>query len=295
MKRTLALVTLAALLVLLLPLGAVLGQAPPGATTRINAKSAGVTPPAQFELIQLVIDFAPGAWTPVHKHGGQGFVTVIAGEVTRRSEGVQTIYKTGETWVESADHFHDAGNNTNEPARVLASFLLPAGATLTTVQPGVLAPTPTSVTTYRSQTPITSPAATVDIFQLVLDFAVGSATPPHSHGGPGLVTVLAGQMSVKEAGAEAKYSPGQQWLEGPGSVAVVGNAGTTPASIAVTFVVAPGVPLTTVASAPAPPSTGTGITGGPRDHGVPVVALTIVAVGLAVVSGYLLRGRRRAA
>ncbi|MGI8925105.1 MAG: cupin domain-containing protein [Tepidiformaceae bacterium] len=127
-----------------------------------------------------------------------------------------------------------------------------------------------------------------------------SWTAPHSHGGTGLVTVLTGQISLKTGGTETTYGPGQQFVETPGNVHAARNAGTVPASIAVTFVVPPGVALTTVApsptpgAAPAPPSTGTGLGGEPADSRLPVLPFAIAAAAFALGAGYLRWGRRRA-
>lgn len=82
----------------------------------------------------MVLDFPSGAWTPLHSHGGQTLVTILAGEVTERRDGVETIYKPGEGWTEQPGALHEAGNTGTEPASLTALFLLPKGAELTTVQ-----------------------------------------------------------------------------------------------------------------------------------------------------------------
>src|SRR5262245_25561784 len=40
--------------------------------------------PQQAELVQLVVDFPPGAWTSWHTHGGQAINLVLEGEITLR-------------------------------------------------------------------------------------------------------------------------------------------------------------------------------------------------------------------
>ena len=36
---------------------------------------------AQSELVQLVVDFEPGAWTSLHTHGGQAIKLVLEGRL----------------------------------------------------------------------------------------------------------------------------------------------------------------------------------------------------------------------
>jgi quercetin dioxygenase-like cupin family protein len=106
---------------------------PPGPTTVHRLAFAVTDQPATFETIQMVLDFAPGSWTPPHTHGGETFVTVLEGEITVRQYGSETTYRVGEGWRETPGAVHAAGNTTAEKARVFVTFLLPAGAPLTTV------------------------------------------------------------------------------------------------------------------------------------------------------------------
>ncbi len=124
----------------LLPLGASLTtvegggtqQGPPGPTTRTQFRTAGMPIAGPFELVHLVLDFAPGAWTPPHTHGGQGVVTVLEGTMTRRVEGGEQEFRPGGSWIEPGV-VHQAGNTTADPATVMVTFLLPQAAPLTTV------------------------------------------------------------------------------------------------------------------------------------------------------------------
>jgi len=108
-------------------------ELPPGPTTVGRLAYAVTNQPASFETIQMVLDFAPGSWTPPHTHGGETFVTVLEGEITVRQHGSETTYRTGEGWREMPGVVHAAGNMTAEKARVFVTFLLPEGAPLTTV------------------------------------------------------------------------------------------------------------------------------------------------------------------
>src|SRR5687768_5298946 len=99
-KRITPLVVVASLLALSLvacqpiqPAGTA-GQAtsndlPPGPAKVYELKTAVQDPAAQFEVIQVVLDFAPGAWTPPHTHGGQTFNLVLDGELTLRENDTE--------------------------------------------------------------------------------------------------------------------------------------------------------------------------------------------------------------
>jgi hypothetical protein len=49
--------------------------------------------PAQTDLVQLVVDFEPSAWTSLHTHGGQAINLVLEGEITLRRGGMDRRYK----------------------------------------------------------------------------------------------------------------------------------------------------------------------------------------------------------
>jgi len=260
MKRPItAIVTaVAVLLAVLLPLGLGAGaQAPPGSTTRAQFRAPGQPLNGPFEVVHLILDFAPGAWTPLHTHGGQGVVTVLSGTMTRREQGAETVYKAGQGWVETPGREHAAGNLTTEPASVFVTFLLPKGAPLTTTQggggqQGVPGPT----TRYQFRTEGVPLAAPFEVVQLVLDFVPGAWTPPHTHGGQGVVMVLDGTMTRRSEGVEAVFRPGESWVE-PGVVHEAGNATANRATVMVTFLLPKGAPLTTVGT-PGLPNTGAG-------------------------------------
>src|SRR6266545_37572 len=71
MRTRIALIAAVMLLTLGLSTSLAFAQTPPGPTKVYESKIAVANPPAQADLIQDVLDFAPGAWTPFHRHGGQ--------------------------------------------------------------------------------------------------------------------------------------------------------------------------------------------------------------------------------
>src|SRR5438093_1457286 len=135
MKPRTALTSVIALLILVLPYNSALGQPlPPGPTKVYESTIAVANPPAQGDLIQTVLDFAPGTWTPFHRHGGQAFNLVLAGEITLRENNTEQNFKPGEGWSDTPDQVHAAGNAGAAKASLAVAFLLPKGAQLTTVQ-----------------------------------------------------------------------------------------------------------------------------------------------------------------
>jgi quercetin dioxygenase-like cupin family protein len=121
---------------------------------------AAVEVDVPFELIVNVNDFAPGAWTPPHSHGGPVLITVLAGEITVRDDatGEETTYRPGEAWFETTTDVFAVGNNGAEDGRVVSVFLLPEGASMTTSKEGIdsdsLPPGPERI--YRSSMPATT-------------------------------------------------------------------------------------------------------------------------------------------
>jgi quercetin dioxygenase-like cupin family protein len=84
------------------------------------------TVPGEFKLVTLVLAFEPGAWTPLHFHGGDGLVTVLEGEMTLEVLGhAPRTYGPGEMWPERVGVPHRAGNETDERALLTVTFVLP--------------------------------------------------------------------------------------------------------------------------------------------------------------------------
>jgi LPXTG-motif cell wall-anchored protein len=288
-------VVLALALLALWP-ASVLGQElPPGPST---VHPLGKTPLGQAtgrieETQSLLLDFAPGAWTPLHTHGGMAVVRVLEGEMTRRRGGVEDKFKAGEGWIETSGDVHAAGNSTGTPARVLVTFLLSKGAPLTTVAGTASQGAPPGPTTVFQSKRVAVTNALTDAGEAattVLAFAPGAWTPQHFHSGLTLVAVVEGEMRVRSRGRETVYQAGDVWIEEPRDVHAAGNTTATPARVAVTFVQRTGDPVTTIAPAAAQAPAPTQL---PRT-GVDVVpAYVAVAAGAAALLGGALYRRRR--
>lgn len=88
--------------------------------------------PGDFQLVTLVLGFPPGAWTPLHMHGGDGLVTVLEGEMTLHVLGDEPrTYRPGDQWREHVGMPHRAGNESGERAVLAVTFILPVGTPTT--------------------------------------------------------------------------------------------------------------------------------------------------------------------
>lgn len=203
----------------------------------------------EFELVQLIVDFPPGTWTPSHTHGGMLLVTVLKGEQTVRDEqGNEKIYKAGESFTETPGEYLEIGNAGQELVTVSAAALLPKGAALSTTKEGIKTdnapPGPTTV--YKNVMPVTKALGEFELVQLVVDFPAGTWTPAHTHGGELLVTVLNGEQTVRdEQGAEKIYKAGEAFIEIPGEYLEIGNAGQDLVTVSALALLPKGAQLST--------------------------------------------------
>lgn len=245
----------------------------------------------EYDLVQLIVDFPPGTWTPSHTHGGQVLVTVLEGETTvRDSQGTETIYKPGESFVETPGTYLEIGNTGNVLTRNVALVLLPKGAQLTTTASGINtqdAP-PGPKTVYRTQSSLGSLSGDFDLVQLIVDFEPGAWTPSHTHGGTVLVTTVDGETTTRDGkGDEKKYAPGQEFVEMPGTYLQVGNTGADKTRNAAGVLLPKGAQLTTteagVSTQNAPPGPTTVFRTQVSAAGGPSV---IPTTGIEVLTGY---------
>jgi quercetin dioxygenase-like cupin family protein len=170
--------------------------------------------PGQAELVQLVVDFPPGAWTSWHTHGGQAINLVLEGEITLRHAGMEHPYRAGQAWTDSSGQVHAAGNTGSGKARLLTNFLLPQGAPQTTaVQESSFEPT----IVYAVSFPLPALPAETQIVQRVVDLDPGSRAQGALAGFTANL-VLAGEVTYK-VGSELKpYQAGEAWSAGTGTL-----------------------------------------------------------------------------
>lgn len=138
MKHLRILSVMAALLMPLLALGAsgrvVEAQAAAGPTPSFQGEFPITVEAGDYDLVYLVLNFAPGAAIPLHYHGGPALVVGMQGTLTLRPEGAaEHALSPGDVMNEKAGARHVMINTSNANASILAGVLLPKGAELTTL------------------------------------------------------------------------------------------------------------------------------------------------------------------
>lgn len=151
-------------------------------------------------------------------------MTVIEGAVSFSTDGVETTYQAGESFVEPPDVLGQATNRTSGKTSVAITGILPKGAPLTTIGDTPIPnppPGPTTRYLYRAEgAPL---SGEFEIVHFILDFASGSRTPPHSHGGQGPFIVLDGELTYTTRLGTHVYKEGDFAVELSDHVAQASN------------------------------------------------------------------------
>ena len=114
--------------------GVALGrQLAPGPVVRVQSTFPVTAPPDPAVLVQALLDFPVGTVVPSHTHGGAAYVTILAGEITVEGPDGARTYHAGETLVEQPGHVYAAFNSGDTPASLIVTYLVPAGAEVTTL------------------------------------------------------------------------------------------------------------------------------------------------------------------
>ena len=192
--------------------------------------------PAQTDLVQLVVDFEPSAWTSLHTHGGQAINLVLEGEITLRHSGTDRPYKAGQSWTDSVGQVHAAGNTGSGKARLLTNFLLPKGAPqITVVQESQFGP----VVTYQAKFPLPSLASETEIVQQVIDLPPGWRAE-RAYDGFVAGLILEGEVTLRIGSDRKVYKPGDAWMAQAGTVVTEENNGPKHARVFVSYLVRKG-------------------------------------------------------
>lgn len=86
------------------------------------------------EVVQVRVDFAPGAEFPEHSHPGEEIAYVIEGSLEYRLEGQPPVtLKAGEVLFIPAGAIHAAKNVGNENAAELATYIVERGKPIVVV------------------------------------------------------------------------------------------------------------------------------------------------------------------
>jgi quercetin dioxygenase-like cupin family protein len=187
--------------------------------------------PMQAEVVQLVVDFPPTAWTSWHTHGGQAINLVLEGEITLRHAGMERPHRGGEAWTDSSGQVHAAGNTGPGKARLLTNFLLPQGAPQTTVvQDSPFEPT----IVYEARFPLPALPAETEIVQQVADLVSGGRTERVSAGFVANI-VMAGEVTYKIGGERKVYEAGKAWSAPAGTLIGEENRSASMARVFTTY------------------------------------------------------------
>ncbi len=283
MKRLLA--TLILILAFVLP-AAVAADDPPAPTTRHSTRVDGLPVAGPADVLAFIVEFPPGALTPPHTHPGLVVGTMLEGESSLIIGEVETTYRVGEVFTEPPGVVSVGLNRGTVRSLAMGSMVIPQGAAPSTTVPGAATPPgPALVTHYLHRGVAIIPAGAYEVAHTLLDFAPGAQTPPHTHPGQVVATVLAGEITFTTQGTTTVYKTGETFVELPGVVGQARNAGTAPAAVKAVYLLPKGAPLSTPVAMPGMPNTGAG---GPAQRALaPLVALLLA--GLLLAAGW---GRR---
>jgi quercetin dioxygenase-like cupin family protein len=186
---------------------------------------------SQADLVQLVVDFEPGAWTSLHTHGGQAINLVLEGEITLRHGGMEHRYRAGESWTDSTGQVHAAGNTGSGKARLLTNFLLPKGAPqITVIEESVFGP----AVRYEARFALPPLPTAAEIVQRVIDLSRGWHARRAYHGfAAGMV--VDGEVKYRIGRQRKSYKPGDAWSAQAGTL--VAEDASTPARVFSSYLV----------------------------------------------------------
>ena len=102
------------------------------------------------------------------------------------------------------------------------------------------------IAVYHASFPTTLKSGEYEMQTVIADFAQGAGVPNHMHGGYVLVTVLNGEMTLKEKGSEKVIRAGESWTENPGDVHSVVNAGAATARVVINMLLPKGAEPNTI-------------------------------------------------
>lgn len=98
----------------------------------------------------------------------------------------------------------------------------------------------------QAKYPLNVGSGEYDLMTLILDFPAGAGFGDHTHGGNVLVSVVSGEMTLREKGTERIVKAGESWTEAPGNVHAVVNAGTATARVVAVFLLPKGAEIQTM-------------------------------------------------
>ncbi len=275
-----------------LPFSSAAGAAP-ASRTILNAPFRGVNAPSStFDLVESVIDYSPGAKSPVISTQTPYYLSVLGGELTVDVDGKADVVAAGKGLsVPSGAKLSLSNASARQNARLFVTTLLAVAAVDQVHQPNS-----PGIRVFASgrRTMFKAPSV-VDIIQAATEYDPGFRTPNHVMNEFHLFIQLAGQTSYHYTdGSSQTFGPGAQAVMDEGRAGWMGNDGSTPSLFAMTWVATPGKPLTSpaAAAAPAPPRTGNGIAPSGDARWSALGWLLIAIAGGAAVESRLRRRKR---
>jgi quercetin dioxygenase-like cupin family protein len=219
--------------------------APVGPVTKYKNTLPGQTAAGPIDLIQSVLYFAPGAASTVHKHPTSFLATVLEGQIILKTPAGDKQSSAGEVIREPLNQPVQAFNMGSVNAMAVVAYPVPHGAKPTVQVAGQPAPAIANKTMYSFTLDSPSITGAYSLVQQVLVFVPGSQTLKHRHGGPGVITVIQGQVTLNRDGVEKTYSVGDSFSETPGQTLQAFNRGSTELIVAATYLLPDGAQLTT--------------------------------------------------
>jgi quercetin dioxygenase-like cupin family protein len=217
---------------------------PPGPVTTYRNVLPGQTAVAPLDLIQSILDFAPGAASVVHKHTSSNLGTVLQGQITIKMASGDKQASAGGMLVEPLNQPVQAVNMGSAEALVAVAFPVLHGAKPTAPVAGQPAPATPNKTLYTFTLASPSISGGYSVIQQVLDFAPGAQTLKQQRGGSGVITVVQGQMTLSTDGVEQTYGVGDSFSETPGHTFQAFNRGSNDLMVVASFILADGAQLT---------------------------------------------------
>jgi quercetin dioxygenase-like cupin family protein len=115
------------LLLATLPFGSVLADAPKSKVTLVDQHELPNVPGKSMRAV--LVEYAPGAGSPSHRHPSSAFIyaRVLEGAIRSKvNDEPERTYQAGESWTEKPGDHHQVSQNasTMEPAKLLAIFVV---------------------------------------------------------------------------------------------------------------------------------------------------------------------------
>lgn len=220
-------------------------SAPAGPVTKYKNTLSGQTASGPIDLIQSILYFAPGAASSVHKHPTPFLATVLQGQITLKTPSGEKRSSAGEVIQEPLNQPVQALNSGSVEAMTVVAYPVPHGAKPTLPVAGQPAPAIPNKTLYSFTLDSPSISGPYSLIQQVLVFAPGSQTLKHRHGGPGVITVIQGQVTLDRDGIEKTYSVGDSFSETPGQTLQAFNRRSAEVIVVATYLLPDGAQLTT--------------------------------------------------